>query len=179
MTGWISYTLSRTEHLFDNINNNSWFPAKYDKTHDVSIVASYHISKRINVSATWVYATGNAVTFPSGQYEINGNIIPYYTERNGYRMPDYHRLDLGVTLYNKERKKFRSNWNFPFITYITDIMPTPLVLKKVQHRLAHSMQLNSVYLALYRPSLTILIFNYEKHHTTKRYYSNYYHIMVL
>lgn len=112
VTGWISYTLSRTEHLFDNINNNSWFPAKYDKTHDVSIVASYHISKRINVSATWVYATGNAVTFPSGQYEINGNIIPYYTERNGYRMPDYHRLDLGVTLYNKERKKFRSNWNF-------------------------------------------------------------------
>ncbi len=111
-TGWVGYTISRTEHQFDLINNGDWLPARQDRTHDVSLVGMYDINKKLSVSATWVYYTGDAVTMPSGRYMVDGNIVPYYTERNGYRMPDYHRLDLSLTLLGKQTKKFQSSWNF-------------------------------------------------------------------
>ncbi|MCK5908296.1 MAG: TonB-dependent receptor, partial [Flavobacteriales bacterium] len=127
LTGWVSYTLSRSEKLFDQINSNTWFSAKQDRIHDFSIVANYQLTPRLVVSGTWVYFTGNAVTFPSGKYNIEGNLTSYYTERNGYRMPDYHRMDIGVTLDNnnfkyemnpetgekeKVKKRIQSSWNF-------------------------------------------------------------------
>ncbi len=108
ITGWISYTLSRTEKKIDGINNYQWYAARQDKTHDISIVASYQATKRLNISANWVYSTGNAVTFPSGKYFIDDQIIWLYTERNGYRMPAYHRLDIGATLKLKENRHFSS-----------------------------------------------------------------------
>ena len=112
LTGWIGYTFSRTERLIDGINNNEWYPAKQDITHDVSIVGIFDLNKKWSFSASWVFNTGNAVTFPSGKYLINGNIQYYYTERNGYRMPDYHRLDLGATWTLKKTKKSESSLNF-------------------------------------------------------------------
>ncbi len=111
-TGWLGYTWSRTERLIDGINNNNWYPARQDITHDISVVGIYDISKKWSVSASWVFNTGNAVTFPSGKYVINGNIQYYYTERNGYRMPDYHRLDIGATYTLKKTRKFESSLNF-------------------------------------------------------------------
>lgn len=111
-TGWVSYTLSKTENQIDGISNNEWYASKLDKTHDISVVASYEINKRLSISATWVYYTGNAVTFPSGKYEYDGNIYSYYTERNGYRMPNYHRLDFNVHLEGKKKKRFQSSWDF-------------------------------------------------------------------
>ena len=66
----------------------------------------YKLNEKLSLAASWVYYTGDAVTFPSGKYEVNGEILPYYTERNGYRMPDYHRMDLGLTWYLKDKKKF-------------------------------------------------------------------------
>ena len=117
-TGWISYTLSRSEKRFDEINDGSWYPARQDRTHDIAIVANVKASKRVTLSTTWVYYTGNAITFPSGKYVMDGNIINYYTSRNGYRMPAYHRLDLGATILLKERRKYRSELNFGlFNTY--------------------------------------------------------------
>lgn len=112
LTGWIGYTWSRTERLIDGINNGNWYPARQDITHDVSVVGIYDINKKWSVSATWVYNTGNAVTFPSGKYLVNGNVRYYYTERNGYRMPDYHRLDLGATRILKKTSKYESSLNF-------------------------------------------------------------------
>ncbi|MCU0378387.1 MAG: TonB-dependent receptor [Bacteroidales bacterium] len=112
LTGWISYTLSRTESKIEGINDFSWYPMKYDKTHDISVVTMYEPGKRLTLSAVWTYATGNAVTFPSGKYVIDNIPVPYYTERNGYRMPSYHRLDLSITLKGKERKKYESEWDF-------------------------------------------------------------------
>ncbi len=111
-TGWIGYTLSKTEKQFDYINDGEWFSARQDRTNDVSIVGTYQFNKKVSVSATWVYYTGDAVTMPSGTYVIDGNLVPLYTERNGYRMPDYHRLDIGVTLKGKQTKRFKSSWNF-------------------------------------------------------------------
>ncbi|MEI8086511.1 MAG: TonB-dependent receptor [Paludibacter sp.] len=111
-TGWLGYTLSRSEKQIDGINNSQWYAARQDRTHDISIVTMYDISKRWNVSAVWVYQTGNAITFPSGKYEVAGNNILLYTERNGYRMPAYHRLDLGATYKLKEHKRFSSELSF-------------------------------------------------------------------
>ena len=110
--GWLSYTFSKTEKKFEKINRNSWFPAKYDNTHDVSLVAMYKLSDKWNFSASWVYKTGNAVTFPVEVYKVDGVIAKGYTERNGYRMPDYHRLDLGATMQIVENKKYKSELTF-------------------------------------------------------------------
>jgi len=111
-TGWIGYTLSRTEKQIDGINNGDWYAAKQDRTHDVSIVGIYKLNKKWTVSATWVYNTGNAVTFPSGKYVIDNQVGYYYTERNGYRMPAYHRLDLGATMQLKAHKRFTQELSF-------------------------------------------------------------------
>jgi len=112
LTGWLGYTLSRTEKQIEGINQNKWYAARQDRTHDISIVTMYDISNNWNVSAVWVFQTGNAVTFPSGKYKLAGQTIWLYTERNGYRMPSYHRLDLGATYKFKERKKFNSELSF-------------------------------------------------------------------
>jgi CarboxypepD_reg-like domain/TonB dependent receptor/TonB-dependent Receptor Plug Domain len=96
-SGWIGYTLSKTQSIFDQINGGNPFNARQDRTHDISIVGIYELNPSWTFSATWVYNTGNAVTFPSGNYWVDGRLVPYYTERNGYRMPAYHRLDLAAT----------------------------------------------------------------------------------
>lgn len=111
-TGWFSYTLSRTERMFADIDNGNPFPARQDRTHDMSITIMYSPSEKWTFSGNFVYYTGDAATFPSGQYQLNGQVVPYYTERNGYRFPDYHRLDLGATYMVKKTDKFESSWNF-------------------------------------------------------------------
>jgi len=112
LTGWIGYTLSRTERKINGINENNWYVAKQDRTHDVSVVGIYDINKKLSVSALFVFYTGNAVTFPTGKYEVNGETQFSYTERNAARMPNYHRLDLGVTWIRKNTEQFESSWNF-------------------------------------------------------------------
>ena len=110
--GWIGYTLSRTERRFDAINLGKWFLSKQDRTHDVSLVGIYKTGSRWTLSSTFVYSTGNAVTFPAGKYQINGQTIFYYSERNAHRTPAYHRLDLSATLEGKPGKKLQSSWSF-------------------------------------------------------------------
>ena len=112
--GWIGYTLSWTNRVFPDLNNGDPFPARYDRRHDLSVVGSYRISKRWSVSAVFVYGSGGAMTVPASRYFINGNIVTEYGDRNAFRMPDYHRLDLGATLYPnpKKKKRFKSTWNF-------------------------------------------------------------------
>ena len=110
--GWLSYDLSRTERKFAGINNGNYYPARQDRTHDISVVGMYDLNKRWSLSATWVYNTGNAVTFPTGKYAIDGKTVMLYSERNANRMPAYHRLDLGATWYVKKTKTFESSWTF-------------------------------------------------------------------
>jgi hypothetical protein len=112
LSGWVSYTLSRTERQFAQVNNDSWYPANQDRTNNLSVVGIYKLSKKWTFTADFVYYTGNAVSWPSGKYPVNGEPVFYYTERNGYRMPSYNRLDVSFTLQGKKTKKFDSNWNF-------------------------------------------------------------------
>ncbi|MCX6278318.1 MAG: TonB-dependent receptor [Bacteroidetes bacterium] len=117
LSGWISYTYSRTFRQISGINGNNSYPAPYDKPNNISIVLNYVISKRFTVSANWVYATGAPVTFPTGRAEIGGKIIPIYSDRNQYRYQDYHRLDLSLILYSKEKPGRKFNWDLNFSVY--------------------------------------------------------------
>lgn len=113
LTGWLNYTYSRGYRIIPEINYGTKYNAPYDKPHAVNVVVNYDISKRFTASATWVYATGLPVTFPTGRAVIGNAIIPIYSNRNAYRMADYHRLDLSVSLRGKEKpgKKWYSEWN--------------------------------------------------------------------
>ncbi|HHB78449.1 MAG TPA: TonB-dependent receptor, partial [Saprospiraceae bacterium] len=112
-TGWLGYTLSWNKRQFDNINSGKEFPFKYDRRHDVEIVVSHQVKERVNVSATWVYGTGNAISLPVAGYRgyvgVGYNGTPYVRtfdvlgEKNSFRMGAYHRLDLGVEFTKKKR----------------------------------------------------------------------------
>lgn len=122
LTGWISYTLARTERSFEGIDGGQWFPYRYDRTHDLSIVAMYDISEKVNVSATLVYYTGNATNYPTGKYSISGDIsgaptdpgLVYtsYNRRNKDRFPDYLRTDIALNWILKKAKNWEHDLSF-------------------------------------------------------------------
>ncbi|MGE8553199.1 TonB-dependent receptor [Chryseobacterium jejuense] len=112
LTGWISYTLSKTERKIDGINDNQWYNARMDKTHDLSVVATYQLNPRWTLSGLFLYSTGNAVTFPIGKYELNGQTIFQYNSRNADRMPAYHRMDISATYEPESTKRFKGSWTF-------------------------------------------------------------------
>jgi len=111
-TGWIGYTLSKTTKTFPDLNLGNPFPAKYDRRHDVSFIATHELNEHWTFSLVWVYATGNALTLPIGRYIIDGRIINEYGDRNSYRMAPYHRMDISITYKPKHKnKKVHSTWN--------------------------------------------------------------------
>jgi outer membrane cobalamin receptor len=112
LNGWVGYTLSKTERKFNDIDLGKWFNAKQDRTHDLSLVGIFKASERWTFSSTFVFNTGNAVTFPAGKYQLNNKTVFYYPERNSDRMPNYHRLDLSATREGKPGKKLQSSWSF-------------------------------------------------------------------
>jgi hypothetical protein len=112
LTGWIAYTLAKTERQIDGINNGNWYNARQDRTHDIALVGIYQVNQKWTLSGTWVYQTGNAATFPSGKYMIDNQVFYSYTERNGYRMPATHRLDFSATMQLKKRKRWESELAF-------------------------------------------------------------------
>lgn len=114
LTGWLSYTLSRSMRKVPGINEGKEYPSSYDRTHNVSLVSNYDLNKRWNFSATWIFSTGNPTSYPVAKYDVQGNTIYYYSSRNSDRIPDYHRLDLSVTYDFKknERKKVKQSLNF-------------------------------------------------------------------
>lgn len=106
-TGWLSYTLARTERKVEGINNNQWFPTRFDQTHRLNMVAFYELNDRWSFSADFVLASGTPSTFPTNRFEFQGYVIPQnaYNTRNNYRIPLYHRLDISATLQGKRFKK--------------------------------------------------------------------------
>lgn len=117
LTGWISYTYSRSRRKFKDINHGDIYNAPYDKPHDVSIVLSYNIHPRLDLAATWVYSTGRPTTFPTGRAEYGNIIVPIYSDRNAYRMPNYHRLDLSVTWKKKAKENAKWDWDLNLSIY--------------------------------------------------------------
>ena len=115
-TGWISYTLARTERQVTGINNSEWYPSNYDKLHDVSVVGIYTVNDKWELSANFAFMSGRPITYPDGKYEQNGGqlIIPNYGNRNGARLTAYHRLDFAATLTPRKNKdrRWQAEWVF-------------------------------------------------------------------
>lgn len=111
LTGWLSYTLSWSENKIDGINGNRWYTASNDSRHDLVLVGVYQLSPSWELSGVWRYNTGQALTAPSAKYDLNGTTYYYYNERNGYRAPACHRLDLSVN-YSKKLGRFTRIWSF-------------------------------------------------------------------
>jgi len=114
LTGWLSYTLAKSMRKIPGINDGEAYPSSYDRTHNVSLVANYDLSKRWNFSTSWVFATGNPTSYPIAKYDVQGNTMYYYSARNSNRIPDYHRLDISFTYDFKknERRKVKQSINF-------------------------------------------------------------------
>ena len=119
-TGWIGYTYSRTlvqiasEFQEETVNRGEWFPANFDKPHDLTTVLNYKVTRRLSFSGNMTYSTGRPITFPVAQYNFGNSNRVYYSDRNAYRIPDYFRIDLGVNIEgnHKVKKLAHSSWSF-------------------------------------------------------------------
>lgn len=122
-TGWLGYTWAKSDRQYENINHGNIFPAHYDRRHDFSLVLTHAFSDRFDMGFTWVFNTGNAVTLGAYQYprfKDDGASDSYwsvnvkdYGGRNSYRMPSYHRLDLGFN-FHKQLERGSRTWNISF-----------------------------------------------------------------
>ena len=123
LTGWVGYTLAKAERRFADIDQGAWFPSPYDRRHDLSLVASYQLFPRISVGSNFVYATGRPITLPIANYlpvdpykSSSSNkshiatLIDYFGQRNNYRMPTYHRLDVSIN-FIKQKKWGERTWS--------------------------------------------------------------------
>ena len=118
LSGWVGYTLSWANRQFEELNYGKWFPYKYDRRHDMSVVLAHTWNKRMDFSMAWVFGTGNAITLPTAEYDgaataMQGNYynqpIRYYESRNNFRMCSYHRLDLSFSFW-KDKKWGQRKW---------------------------------------------------------------------
>ena len=111
LTGWLAYTLSWSKTRIEGINGGNWYDANNDRRHDINIVGMYRLNDRWSFNAAWVFNSGQAFTAPSGKYQLIDNWIYYYAERNGYRAPDYHHLDISAVL-TKKHARTTHQWIF-------------------------------------------------------------------
>jgi outer membrane receptor protein involved in Fe transport len=118
LTGWISYTLSRTERKIESefpeetISKGEYYPASYDKTHNVSVTTSYQSSKRVSWGFNFVFSSGRPITYPTASYDYGGVRVVNFELRNNERSPSYHRLDISLEIKSKERpeRRWHSSW---------------------------------------------------------------------
>jgi len=123
LTGWVSYTYSRSmlrttgTSTDEQINNNHYYPSNFDKPNNLVVNANYHISRRWRISGTFTYNTGRPVTLPELKYLFQGNQLIYYSDRNKYRLPDYHRLDIAISFDENLRlkKMWKGSWTLSVI----------------------------------------------------------------
>jgi len=117
VNGWISYTFSKSLRRINGINNNEWYPPVYDHRHNLSVVFNRPLTKRLSMAANWIYRSGGHTTIPEGSYVFGDSRLLYFSSRNGYTLPAYHRLDLDITLSPKEKnkqKRFQGEWVLSF-----------------------------------------------------------------
>jgi len=154
LTGWASYTYSRslqkTTGIYDGekINNNKLFPSNFDRPNNLIINLNYHISRRWRFGGTFTYSTGRPVTLPEYKFDYQGFQVIYYSDRNKYRLPDYHRLDVSIT-YDKSlkiRKKWKSSWTFSVINLYGRKNAYSVFYKKEEHMVSYEYRSYDTYM---------------------------------
>ena len=141
VTGWVAYTISRTETRIPGINDGQWYNATNDRRHDFSVTAIWHLSDKWDFSGSWIYSSGQPLTAPDVKYEVAGETCYYYSKRNAYKTPATHRLDLAAT-YTYTGRKFTYQWAFgifnaycrynPYVIYFEDDPTKPSGTRAVQ-----------------------------------------------
>ncbi len=145
--GWVSYTLARTERQVKGLNNDKWFPSRIDKLHNLSLVMIYDQGKKWSFSGNFSFASGTPASFPTNKFIWQGVALPhnYYDERNNYRIPAAHRLDLSATKKNKHAlfRKGESEWVFsiynvynrrnPFSVYVRQNEGNPAQTEAIRY----------------------------------------------
>lgn len=144
LTGWISYTISKTQTKIAGINDGRWYDATNDRRHDLAITAIYSLNERWSLSGSWIYSSGQPLTAPDVKYQLDGTTYYYYSQRNGYRTPPIHRLDLSA-ICTREGKRFTTQWAFgvynaycrynPYVIYFEDDPSKPSGTRAVQQAL--------------------------------------------
>lgn len=154
-TGWISYTWSKALRHVPGVNNSEWYPPSYDRRHNFSIVLNRTLSKRLSVSANWVFRSGGKTTLPLGTYMFYDYRVMYYTTRNGYTLPAHHRLDLSLTWQEKIRKKrkWQGEWVLSIYNAYHRQNVFALYVKQFEHYWAYS-KAYQVYLGGIIPTIT-------------------------
>lgn len=139
-TGWIAYTLSKTDHRFKDgsINQGKWFPYKYDRRHSISLSLNHKFSERIDVGASWIFNTGGCITVPERQTIIikpDGSVeeTGYISQRNNYRLPVNHRLNLGIN-FNKKTKHGMRTWNISIYNAYNAMNPNLVYSERKENR---------------------------------------------
>ncbi|MDE6491336.1 MAG: TonB-dependent receptor plug domain-containing protein [Muribaculaceae bacterium] len=144
LTGWVSYTLSKTQTRISGVNGGRWYDAANDRRHHFSVVGIYRLDERWEFSGSWTFSSGQPITAPDVKYELDGVTCYYYSQRNGYRVPSSHRLGLSAA-YTIRGRRFTRRWAFglynaycrynPFIVYFEDDPSKPSGTRAVQQSL--------------------------------------------
>lgn len=156
LTGWISYTLSKTESQIDQLNEGRWYLANSDRRHSINIVAMYSLSKHWDVSAAWTFNSGQAFSLPTAKYEVNGQTVYYYANKNNYRTPNYHRLDLSATRHGKQHPHWQGEWAFGLFNAYGRYNPFMINLKEDKESLTGT-KAQQISLFSFVPSVTYRI----------------------
>ena len=154
LTGWVSYTYSRswqkTNGIYDSekINNNQYFPSDYDRPNNLVINVNYHVSRRWRFSGTFTYSTGRPSTLPEYKFNYQDFQLIYYSDRNKYRLPDYHRLDVSITLDESLRikKKWKGSWTLSIVNLYSRENAYSVFYKKEEHMVSYEYRLYDTYM---------------------------------
>lgn len=163
LNGWVGYTWSKTDRQFDELNSGNPFPAKFDRRHDLSVVADWTPSPRWNFSGVFVYATGNTLTLPVQRYFLEGRITDVYGARNGYRMVPYHRADISATFYPKKNDgnlKVERRWVFSIYNVYNRANPFFLFFDNEGDLLEGTLQIQAKQVSLF-PILPSVSWNFS------------------
>lgn len=147
ITGWVSYTLARTERRIEGVNDDEWYPSRFDQTHNLSVSAFYEISKRWSFSSNFVLISGTPTTFPTSRFEQQGYVIPHNANdnRNNVRIPAYHRLDVSATLQGKknDERRWKSQWVFSIYNVYSRRNPFSIYFRQQEERIPADIPVNT------------------------------------
>ncbi len=169
LSGWVGYTLARTERSFEDIEGGRWYPAVYDRMHDLSIVANYEINKKWELGAAFIYGSGRWFTPYKSFYFLEGNIAPEFGPRNSAQLEDYHRLDLSLTYTPKakDEKRYKSSWNLSFYNIYNRKNPYFIYYDAVSNRETGTTKLEAFKVTIF-PVIPSISYNFKWNQNNKK-----------
>ncbi|MEY3238705.1 MAG: hypothetical protein RIR11_143 [Bacteroidota bacterium] len=131
LTGWLSYTLAKSQGKIQGVNNGNWYSTNSDQRHQLNLVGFYKLTRRWELGGNFIFGSGRPVTYPSGKYQSNGLVVADFSLRNGGRLPAYHRLDLSATLNPRPSAKWEGQWVFSVINVYNRLNAASIFFREI------------------------------------------------